>query len=88
MSFQEDAEARDHQRQLVENEADRQKGVWGQAPLGPEEYPYKPLYISMTTDESGQERWFVEDARADWISEAFDNYDLAADELARLERTE
>ena len=84
MSFQEDAERHDHERQLVAAEADRQKGVWGSAPLAPEEFPYDRFHLSATVDEFGQQRWFVEDGDGDWISEAFDTRDLAEGELNRL----
>lgn len=82
--YQEDAEAREHQRALIEAEADRQKGVWGQAPLAPTEFPWEGLYLVATTDEFGVQRWFVEDGNADWISEAFDTRDLAQEELNHL----
>lgn len=83
--YQEDAEAREHQRELVAIAADREKGVWGSPPLAPNEFPYEALYVCATTDEFGVQRWFVEDGNADWISEAFDTRDLAEAELARLQ---
>lgn len=83
--YQEDAEARDHRRALIEAEDDRKKGVYGTPPLGPNEFPYEALYVCATTDEFGQQRWFVEDGNADWISDPFDTRDLAEAELARLQ---
>lgn len=84
VSYQEDAEHREHQRELVAIEADRQKGIWGSAPLAPDEFAWDRFHLSATVDEFGQQRWFVEDGDADWISEAFDTRDLAQAELERL----
>jgi hypothetical protein len=43
-----------------------------------------PLRVANTQDEFGKERFFVEDANGDWISDPLDSREEALTELDRL----
>lgn len=43
-----------------------------------------PLSVAHTTDEFGQDRYFVEDANADWISDPFDTAEEAAQAIRNI----
>jgi hypothetical protein len=43
-----------------------------------------PLRVAKTQDEDGKDRFFVEDANADWISDALDTWEQADAELKAI----
>lgn len=65
----------------VDKQLDEASDRW----IAESEEPEVPVYsVAKTTDEFGQDRWFVADAQQDWVEGPFDTVEHASQVARRL----